>query len=183
MAAGPAEGMEFSRGERPPGPYLWEHRRELFGTGFWLGVGLGAGTGFDAAESKHMLDNGIGVLTTETLLGVGLLATVLAALAFLATFFDQHYREALQELSGGFLRAVVPFRVVAFAGAVSAGVGVASMAFWSILSHTLKSAALGLVTGATVCAIVGTWDLVRDQTVHGLKREEMLGRERVSAGT
>jgi hypothetical protein len=43
-----------------------------------------------------------------------------------------------------------------------------------VLSHGLRSAAFGLVAGATVCAIFGTWDLVRDTTFHGVKRDELL---------
>lgn len=154
--------------------FVWTHRRELFGLSFWLGAGAGVATGVVAARSAHVRDGALGALTTETLVGVGLLATVLAALAILATFFDHTYRAALRELSGGFLRAVLPFRVVAFCGAVSAAFGVASMTFWNVLSHGVKAGAFGLVTGATVCAIFGTWELVRDTTFHGVKRDELL---------
>jgi hypothetical protein len=151
-----------------------ENWRVVFGLGFVLGVAAGVGAGLAAAYSAHTLDQAIGVLTTEALLGVGLLATVLAALAILATFFDQHYRVALRELSGGFLSAVLPFRVVAVAGALAAAVGIASIALWSVMGDTLRSIAYGLVTGATVYAVIGTWDLVRDTTFHGLKRNELL---------
>src|SRR5438105_4218433 len=154
--------------------FVWTHRRELFGMSFWLGAGVGIATGIVASRSQHVLDTALGTLTTETLLGVGLLATVLAALAILATFFDHTYRAALRELSGGFLRAVLPFRIVAFSGAVSAAFGVAAMTFWSVLSHGVKAGVFGLVTGATVCAIFGTWELVRETTFHGVKRDELL---------
>jgi hypothetical protein len=154
--------------------FVVEHRRELFGSGFWLGVGLGIGVGVAAADGKHTLDDAIAVLTTEVLLGVALLATVLAALAILSTFFDRTYRAALRELSGSFLRAVLPFRVVAFSGAIAAAAGLVAITLWGVLSHELKSAAFGLVTGATVSAIVGTWHLVRDTTFHGVKRDELL---------
>jgi hypothetical protein len=106
-----------------------ENWRAVFGLSFVLGLAAGVGIGLAAAYSAHTLDDAVGVITTETLLGVGLLATVLAALAILATFFDQHYRVALRELSGGFLTAILPFRIVAFAGAVSAALGIASIAF------------------------------------------------------
>ena len=106
-----------------------ENWRAVFGLSFVLGAAAGVGIGLAAAYSEHTLDDAVGVITTETLLGVGLLATVLAALAILATFFDQHYRVALRELSGGFLTAILPFRIVAFAGAVSAALGIASIAF------------------------------------------------------
>jgi hypothetical protein len=102
------------------------------------------------------------------LLGVALLATVLATLAFLATFFDRTYRAALRELSGSFLRAVLPFRIVAFSGATAAAVGLAAITLWGVLSHGLRSAAFGVVAGATVCAIFGTWDRPR----HDLPRRE-----------
>ena len=144
-----------------------------------LGVAAGVGAGLAAAYSKHTLDDAIGVLTTEALLGVGLLATVLAALAILATFFDQHYRAALRELRGGFLAAVLPFRLVALSGAVSAAVGITSIALWSTLSSNIRAVAYGLVTGATVYAVFGTWDLVRDTTFHGLKRNELLELDNV----
>lgn len=156
------------------GAFWRENWRVVFGLGFVLGVAAGVGAGLAAAYSEHTLDEAIGVLTTEALLGVGLLATVLAALAILATFFDQHYRVALRELSGGFLSAVLPFRVVAVAGALAAAVGIASISLWSVMGDTLRSVAYGLVTGATVYAVIGTWDLVRDTTFHGLKRNELL---------
>jgi hypothetical protein len=161
-------------------PFWWEHWRVVFGFAFWAGCVVGAGAGLAAGLSAHGLDDAIAVLTTETLLGVGLLATVLAALAILATFFDEHYRAALRELSGGFLEAVLPFRAVAFWGAVAATLGVASIAFWAPLGHGLRSVVYGVVTGATVCAVIGTWDLVRDTTFHGLKRDELLGDGRAA---
>lgn len=169
--------------ERPPSAFLWKHRREVFGPAFWLGAALGIGVGLGAAYSKHMLDNAIAVLSTEVLLGVALLATVLAALAILATFFDEHYREALRELRGDFLTAVLPFRVVAFSGTIAASAGLVSITLWGVLSHTLKSIGFGLVAGATVYAVIGTWELVRDQTFHGLKRDQLLerGRARTSS--
>jgi hypothetical protein len=161
------------------GAFWRENWRTVFGLSFLLGLAAGVGIGLAAAYSEHTLDNAVGVITTESLLGVGLLATVLAALAILATFFDQHYRVALRELSGGFLTAILPFRIVAFAGAVSAALGIASIAFWSLMSHDLKSIAYGVVTGATVYAVFGTWDLVRDTTFHGLKRNELLELDNV----
>jgi hypothetical protein len=160
-------------------PFWWAERRVVFGAAFFVGIAIGIAAGFAAADSKHVLDDAIAVLTTETLLGVGLLATVLAALAILATFFDEHYRAALRELSGGFLTAVLPFRAVAFWGAISATFGTASIVFWGLLGHDVRSVAYGLVTGATVCAVLGTWELVRDTTFHGLKRDELLGEDRV----
>jgi len=154
--------------------FALEHRRELFGSGFWLGVAFGVGVGVAAFEGKHTLENAIAVLTTEVLIGVALLATVLAALAILSTFFDRTYRAALRELSGSFLRAVLPFRVVAFSSAIAAAAGIAAITLWGVLGHGLRSAAFGLVAGATVSAIVGTWNLVRDTTFHGVKRDELL---------
>jgi hypothetical protein len=176
MAMRTGEISHVGRDDRPMTAFLWEHRREVLGPAFWLGAALGTGVGFGAAYSKHTLDNAIAVLTTEVLLGVALLATVLAALAILATLFDEHYREALRELRGDFLSAVLPFRVVAFSGAVAASAGLVSITLWGVFSHTLKSIGFGLVAGATVCAVIGTWELVRDQTFHGLKRDQLLER-------
>jgi hypothetical protein len=117
------------------------------------------------------------VLTTEVLLGGGLLAVVLAALAILVTFFDEKYREALRR--AGFSNAVFPFKVVAFAGASAASLGLLSIGLWGVLPHTVKAGAFGLVTGATVWAVVGTWQLVSDTTFHGVKRAELLELARV----
>jgi hypothetical protein len=47
------------------------------------------------------------------------------------------------------------------------------------MSHNLKSVAYGVVTGATVYTVFGTWDLVRDTTFHGLKRNELLELDNV----
>jgi hypothetical protein len=176
MAMRAGEMTRADGDDRPPSAFIWRHRRELLGPAFWLGAALGTGVGLGAAYSKHMLDNAIAVLTTETLLGVALLATVLAALAILATFFDEHYREALRELRGDFLTAVLPFRIVAFSGTLAASAGLVSITLWGVFSHTLKSIGFGLVAGATVCAVIGTWELVRDQTFHGLKRDQLLER-------
>ena len=65
----------------------------------------------------------------------------LAALAFLATF-DQHSHEALRERNGGFLGAAVPFRIVAFSGAIASIAGLAAITLWDVFSHTAKASAL-----------------------------------------
>jgi hypothetical protein len=173
---GPSETRGAQGGDGQEQPFLLAYRREVFGGGFFVSIGLGAAIGYAAAATKHGLDNALSVLTTEVLMGVGLLATILAALAFLATFFDQHFHDALREGEGGFLGAAVPFRIVAFSGAIAAAAGLASITLWDVFSHTFQASALGLVTAAAISAVIGTWNLVRDTTLQGLKREELFNR-------
>jgi hypothetical protein len=132
-----------------------------------------------AAVGKHVLDSASTVLTTEVLLGGGLLAVVLAALAILTTFFDEAYRAALRKAPGGFAYAVRPFKVVAWAGAASATIGIVVLILWTTFGKTGQAVALGVVSGFTVWAVAGTWQLVSATTFHGAKRAELLELERV----
>jgi hypothetical protein len=155
--------------------------KSLLDLDLYLGCIAGIGIGLAAALSKHVLAEAIIVLTTQVLLGGGLLAVVLAALAILTTFFDEKYREALGNASGGFARVVFPFKVVAFAGALASGSGILTIAFWGLLPHTLRAVLFGLVGGSTVWAVIGTWQLVMDITFHGVKRAELLELDRIES--
>jgi hypothetical protein len=156
-----------------------QRAKTILGADFWLGCIAGTAVTLAAVYSQHVLDEAVVVLSTQILVGGGLLAVVLAALAILTAFFDEKYREALRAGTGGFAGVVFPFKVVAFAGASSAATGIATITLWGLLPHTLKAVAFGVVSGATVWAIVGTWQLVSDTTFHGVKRAELLELERI----
>jgi hypothetical protein len=158
-----------------------QRAKEIAGLDLASGCVAGIGSGFAAAYGAHTLDNATTVLTTEVLLGGGLLAVVLAALTLLATFLDGEYRAALGQARGGFRGAMLPFKVVAFAGAFAAITGVLAIALWGTLPRLLQDAAFGLVSGATVWAVVGTLWLVLDTTFHGTRRAELLETDRLKA--
>ena len=163
-------------------PSTWSDRATTIvrGVDLWIGVGVGVSAGLAAGFGKHVLDSAEVVLTTEVLLGAGLLAVVLAALAILTTFFDEKYREALRQGPGGFQSVVFPFKIVGFAGAASAVGGLIAITLWTAFPHWLQALAFGLVSGMSAWAIAGTWQLVSDTTFHGIRRAELLELDRIT---
>lgn len=160
---------------------LWEMRHTVFSLDLLIGLIVGLVVGFEAGHTKGGLDNALLVITTEVLLGAGILAVVLAALAILATFFDDGYRTALRKPKGGFLAAVLPFKVVALYGAIASLSGIVTVALWASLDHALQAFSYGVVSGAAAAAVVGTWQLVKDTTFHGVKRAEIQELDQIEA--
>lgn len=121
-----------------------------------------------------LLADAVTILVTETLLGAGVLAVVLAALSVLVTFFDDHYRQVLDKVPGGLAGAMYPYRVVAAVGGLATAAGVVAALLWSPASDWQRSVLLSVPTGFSTWALVGTYGLVVMTLRHGLSRAELL---------
>lgn len=82
-------------------------------------IGLaGGGLAFGLCWVKAVRDAVVPALLAEAAFGVAVTATVLAAMALLATFYDPAYRRVLDLAPGGFRSALEPYGII---GAVAAG--------------------------------------------------------------
>jgi hypothetical protein len=141
---------------------------------FAVGVAGGTATAWAAWSYPKMLDNAGTVLITEAVLGAGVLGVVLAALAVLVTFFDDHYRRILTAVPGGVPGALFPYRITAGVGACAALLAGGVLLAWPELSAHTKAVTFGIATGFTAWAIVGTYQLVTLTLFHGVKRADLL---------
>lgn len=139
-----------------------------------LGAAAGLLVGLVSEYGRHVQDNGVLVLVTLALLGAGLLAIVLAALAILVTFFDDHFRQVIAEAPGGVDAAMLPYKTVALLGALGAAVATVGAIVWSSAPHWLRATMLGIVSLALVWAVVGTYQLVWLTVFFGTERSKLM---------
>ena len=143
----------------------WDFAAGLAALGGSIFVGLKYPASLDAAHE---------VLLTAAVLGGGVLAVVLAALAVLVTFFDDYYRQILVKTPGGLSGALFPYRSTAAVGGLAASMALASLLVWPVTHETCHAVLLAVSTGLTAWAVVGTYGLVSLTLFHGTQRGELL---------
>lgn len=137
-------------------------------------AGVGAG-GFAAllAINPQVRGSAPTLLLAELAVGLGVVATVLAALAILTTFFDGHYRRVM-EAAGGVHRAMLPYLVVAAIGGICAVVTLLVAIGWPAFGPWARAPLLGLATGLCVWTIAGAVQLVQITMFHGTQRAALM---------
>jgi hypothetical protein len=88
-----------------------------------------------------------------------LAAVVLAAVTVFATFIDNSYRRVLEEASDSMSAALLPYRIVATLSGISALIAILGALIWPGLPVAWKGIVLGVATGCSAWAIIGTVQL------------------------
>lgn len=133
-------------------------------------------------HQKQIRQQAIGIFLVQGALGIAILAVVLAALSILVAFMGDEYLVILDSTPGGVKGATLPYRFVAV---VSCGLTLLSFAgaiSWSLLPDWVGSVALSAACGLSVCAVVGTGQLVFITAFHGERRADVLRAMRKARG-
>lgn len=139
---------------------------------FYVGVFFGAFGGGITLDAR-VRDAAVPVVLAESAIGVALTATVFAAVAIFATFFDSSYRRVL-DLAGGFRNALRPYMVVDAIAALSGGAGVIAALWLPALDRWEASVAVGVSTWLVAWAIAGTVSLVDITVFHATQRARLM---------
>ena len=114
------------------------------------------------------------VLLAEAAFGVAVTATVLAAMAIFATFYDAGYRRVLDLSPGGFRAALEPYGVVGAVAAASTVLGTLG----AIAVPALGVLALALVVGVSsllcVWSLAGSVSLISMTMFHATQRAALM---------
>lgn len=139
------------------------------------GVGIAGGVVAGiAATDKSVRANAVTILLPEAGIAVALFTVVIAAMAILATFFDDAYRRVLETASGSVGKALRPYRVVAvIAGAATLAALLAALV-WPAVSTLLEAIFLGLATGLTAWTIAGCVQLTSLTIWHADQRSKLM---------
>jgi hypothetical protein len=158
---------------RSVGRWLSRYGADTFGHWDFLVAVACGGAAFGLAYVTAVHQSEQAVLFAEIAIGVAMTATVLAALAIFATFFDGSYRVVL-EGAGGFHDALLPFVTVAV---------VAALAALTALMAALVAPATGDLAGAFALAVptlfcawtlTGSISLVELTSFHARERAELM---------
>lgn len=112
------------------------------------------------------------ILTTEAVIGGAVLAVALTALAILVAFLGDEYI-ALLERSTTVRKAILPYRSVATVAGTELIVSLSGIVLRSVLHDWGKDTIGALATGLTVCAVIGTVQIVNITARHGIRRARM----------
>jgi hypothetical protein len=155
------------------GDWLREYGRSTFRAwDFIVAVVVGAAS-FALAFVDSVRDAAVPILLAEAAIGVAVTATVFAALAIFATFFDGSYRRVL-ELSGGFRSALMPYIVV---GVVSAAAGLFGLlAAFALPALGKWAIEAGIAVPTLLCAwtLTGTAGLIELTMFHAASRAKLM---------
>jgi hypothetical protein len=123
---------------------------------------------------KEVRAAAVPIMIAESAIGIALTATVFAAIAVFATFFDTSYRRVL-ELAGGFRSALMPYQVVAVVSAL-AGIGglIGALALPAIPTWA-DVGAIALSSGLCGWAIAGVVSVTELTIFHATQRAQLLG--------
>lgn len=124
-----------------------------------------AGIAFALETKEAVRHDTVTVLLAAAAAGLAVLSVVLGAMAVFATFFDSNYRRVL-EAAGGMRQALVPYLIVAGAGAVAAVLGVIVSLAWPVDGWVLKAALSSATIGVAIYAILGALSLVELTIFH-----------------
>jgi hypothetical protein len=114
-------------------------------------------------RETHLFDVTAGI-------GVAILAVVIAAFAILAAFLNDEYSLIIQETLGDARRAFEPYTVVAFVSGAAVFVSLAGIFVWSVAPGWAQSLIMGLASGLSTWAVVGSVQLVGITATHGRHR-------------
>ncbi len=113
------------------------------------------------------------VLFAEIAVGVAMTATVLAALAIFATFFDGAYRIVLEQ-SGGFGDALMPFVTIAVVAAIGALTALIAAIGVPATGKLVGALALGVPTLFCAWTLTGSISLVELTAFHAKQRAALM---------
>lgn len=139
---------------------------------FYVGVALGC-VGAGASLVRSVRDAAVPILLAEAAVGVALTATVLAAMAIVATFFDPTYRRVL-DLAGGFRAALMPYAVVGVVSAAGGAVGLIGALLLPALGKTVGAIDVGLSTLLFGWALAGTVAITELTLFHASQRASLM---------
>lgn len=140
---------------------------------FGVGV-LSSGLAFGLCWNKSVRDSVTTILVAEAAFAVAVTATVLAAMAIFATFYDPSYRRVLDLAPGGFSGALRPYEVVGVVAAAATIVGTLG----ALAVPAVGVAPVATITGAStllcVWSLAGTASLIDITVFHAARRAELM---------
>jgi hypothetical protein len=140
---------------------------------FYVGVASGVGAAVSAMD-HDVRANGVTVLLPEAGVAVALSAVVLAAMAILATFFDDWYRRVLETVSGSVGQALMPYRVIAWVAGTATVVALLTALAWPGMQPWLQAVLLGIATGLTAWTVAGCVQLTNLTIWHADQRAKLM---------
>lgn len=139
---------------------------------FLVALGFGAAS-FGLGFVDAVRDAAVPILIAEAAIGVAVTATVFAALAVFATFYDGTYRRVL-ELAGGFRSALMPYIVVGVVSAAAGVVGLVAALALPALGAWAIEVAIALPTFLCVWTLTGTVSLIELTLFHAEARAKLM---------
>ena len=154
--------------------WIRQHGRSVFvSLDCYLGAGIGVITGA-AATQKSVREGAVGVLIPAAGVSVALSAVVLAAIAILATFFDDWYRRVLEAASGSVAQGLTPYRVIAVIAGIATLVCLLVAVSWPVLTVGLQESLFGLAIGLTAWTVAGCVQLTNLTIWHADQRARLM---------
>lgn len=139
---------------------------------FVVAISIGAGT-FGLGFIDSVRDAAVPILIAEAAIGVAITATVFAALAVFATFYDGAYRRVL-ELAGGFRTALMPYIVVGVVSAAAGLFGLIAALVLPALGSLAIEFAIAIPTLLCSWTLTGTVSLAELTLFHASQRAELM---------
>lgn len=112
------------------------------------------------------------ILTTEAVIGGAVLAVTLTALAILVAFLGEEYI-ALLEKSVTVKKAILPYQMVAAVAGAQVLFSITGVVLSRALRDWGRDVIGSLATGLTICAIIGTVQIVNITARHGIRRARL----------
>jgi hypothetical protein len=153
--------------------WLSEYGSTTFGAWDFKAALPFAGVAFGLTFVKSVHQAAVPVLFAEVGVGVAMTATVFAALALFATFYDGSYRLVL-ERAGGLSQALMPYVTICVVAAVTALL--ALIAALALPAFGTVAAAFGLGVPTLFCTwtITGSISLAELTYFHAKERAELM---------
>jgi hypothetical protein len=118
----------------------------------------------ESLRRLHLLD-------VAAVLGIAILAVVIAAISILTAFLTEDYGRLLRETFGGNLREVFfPYQVIALASSATTFLAIVGIFVWPSSPGWARALSLAVSLGFAAWSVVGTFELVGITAAHGRMR-------------